>query len=115
MIRETTEKIVQIKNHLLDARSGQKSYADIRRKPLKFNVGDMVMLNVSLWKGVIPFGKHGKLSPRYVRPFKIIDRIGLVDYKLPDELGQMELVVRSRVHMGTRRLFQEKVSSSLPG
>ncbi|GJY58233.1 putative reverse transcriptase domain-containing protein [Tanacetum coccineum] len=82
MIRETTEKIVQIKNRLLTARSRQKSYADRRLKPLKFNVGDMVMLKVSPWKGVIHFGKREKLSPRYVGPLKIIAKVGLVAYKL---------------------------------
>ncbi|GJV47348.1 putative reverse transcriptase domain-containing protein [Tanacetum coccineum] len=88
LIRETTKKIVQIKNRLLIARSRQKSYADVRRKPMEFNVRDMVMLKVSPWKGVIHFGKHRKLSPRYVRPFKIIDRVGPVAYKLemPREL-----------------------------
>ncbi|GJT10731.1 putative reverse transcriptase domain-containing protein [Tanacetum coccineum] len=91
LIRETTEKIVQIKNRLLTARSRQKSYADVRRKPMEFDVGDMVMLKVSPWKGVICFGKRGKLSPRYVRPFKIIDRIGPVAYKLelPDKLRRI--------------------------
>ncbi|GKA81572.1 putative reverse transcriptase domain-containing protein [Tanacetum coccineum] len=53
MIRETTEMIVQIKNRLLAARSRQKSYADVRRKPLEFEVGDKVMLKVSPWKGVV--------------------------------------------------------------
>ncbi|GKC61036.1 putative reverse transcriptase domain-containing protein [Tanacetum coccineum] len=88
LIRETTEKIVQIKNRLLTAHSRQKSYADVRHKPLEFNMGDMVMLNVSSWKGVIRFVKRGKLSPWYVRPFKIIDRIAPVAYKLelPDEI-----------------------------
>ncbi|GKA43725.1 putative reverse transcriptase domain, ribonuclease H-like domain, aspartic peptidase domain protein [Tanacetum coccineum] len=88
MIRETMEKIIQIKNRLLTARSRQKSYADVRRKPMEFSVGDMVMLKVSPWKGVTHFGKRGKLSPRYVGPFKIIERVGLVAYKLelPDEL-----------------------------
>ncbi|GJU61251.1 putative reverse transcriptase domain-containing protein [Tanacetum coccineum] len=63
---QTTEKIIQIKNRLLTARSRQKSYADVRRKLMEFNVDDMVMLKVSPWKGVIRFGKRGKLSPRYV-------------------------------------------------
>ncbi|GJZ53604.1 putative reverse transcriptase domain-containing protein [Tanacetum coccineum] len=57
------------------ARSRQKSYADVRRKPLEFEVGDKVMLKVSPWKGVVRFGKHGKLSPRYIGPFKILSRV----------------------------------------
>nr|GEX56775.1 putative reverse transcriptase domain-containing protein [Tanacetum cinerariifolium] len=63
LIRETNEKIVQIKNRLLTARSRQKSYTDVRRRPLKFNEEDKVMLKVSPWKGVIRFGKRGKLCP----------------------------------------------------
>ncbi|GJS21326.1 hypothetical protein Tco_0449958 [Tanacetum coccineum] len=88
MIREMTEMIVQIKNRLLAAHSRLKRYADVRRKPLEFEVGDKVMLKVSPWKGVVRFGKRGKLSPRYIRPFKILSRIGPVAYKLelPREL-----------------------------
>nr|GEZ74747.1 putative reverse transcriptase domain-containing protein [Tanacetum cinerariifolium] len=79
---ETTEKIVQIKNRFLTAKSRQKSYADVRRKPMEFEVGNLVMLKVSPWKDVIRIGKRGKLSPRYVVPFKIIKRIGPIAYKL---------------------------------
>ncbi|GJV28906.1 putative reverse transcriptase domain-containing protein [Tanacetum coccineum] len=82
LIRDTTEKIVQIKNRLLTAHSHQKSYADKRAKPLEFEVGDMVLLKVSPWKGVVHFGKHEKLSPRYIRPFKILPRVGPVAYTL---------------------------------
>nr|GEX92080.1 putative reverse transcriptase domain-containing protein [Tanacetum cinerariifolium] len=65
-----------------------KSYAEVRRKPMEFEVGDMFMLKVSPWKGIIRFGKRGKLSPRYIRQFKIIERIGPVAYKLklPEKL-----------------------------
>ncbi|GJZ38100.1 putative reverse transcriptase domain-containing protein [Tanacetum coccineum] len=89
LIQETTDKVVMIKEKLKAARDRQKSYADNRRKPLEFEVGDRVMLKVSPWKGVIRFGKKGKLAPRYVGPFEILKRIGLVAYrlKLPEELN----------------------------
>ncbi|GJS33729.1 putative reverse transcriptase domain-containing protein [Tanacetum coccineum] len=89
IVQETFEKIVQIKERLKTARSCQKSYADKRRKPLEFQVGDRVLLKVSPWKGVVRFGKKGKLAPRYVGPFEIVERIGLVAYRLkePQELS----------------------------
>ncbi|GJT44991.1 putative reverse transcriptase domain-containing protein [Tanacetum coccineum] len=70
----------------------QRSYANVRRKPLEFHVGDRVMLKVSPWKGVIRFRKQGKLNPWYIGPFKILDRVGPVAYRL--EL----LVELSNVH-----------------
>nr|GFC43822.1 putative reverse transcriptase domain-containing protein [Tanacetum cinerariifolium] len=70
LIQEMTEKIVQIKQRMQAARDRQKSYTDLKCKPMEFQVGDKVMLKVSPWKGVIRFGKRGKLNPRYVGPFK---------------------------------------------
>ncbi|GJT72801.1 putative reverse transcriptase domain-containing protein [Tanacetum coccineum] len=89
IMQETTEKIVQIKERLKTARSCQKSYADKRRKPIKFQVGDRVLLKVSPWKEVVRFGKKGKLAPRYVGPFEIVKRVRPVAYrlKLPQELS----------------------------
>ncbi|KAI3815298.1 hypothetical protein L1987_14960 [Smallanthus sonchifolius] len=91
LIQETSDKIIQIRENIRVARSRQKSYADKRRKPLEFQVGDLVLLKVSPWKGVIRFGKKGNLAPRYVGPFKILERIGKVAYKLelPPSLGNV--------------------------
>ncbi|GKB01711.1 hypothetical protein Tco_0829755 [Tanacetum coccineum] len=88
-----TNKVVLIKEKLKAARDCQKSYADNRRKPLEFEVGDRVMLKVSPWKGVIRFGKKGKLAPRYVGPFEILERIGPVAYRLrlPEELNEIKV------------------------
>nr|GFB07543.1 putative reverse transcriptase domain-containing protein [Tanacetum cinerariifolium] len=82
LIQETTEKIVQIKQRMQAARDRQKSYPDLKNKPMEFQVGDKVMLKVSPWKGVVRFGKRGKLNPRYVGPFKVLEEIGNVAYKL---------------------------------
>ncbi|GJV04639.1 putative reverse transcriptase domain-containing protein [Tanacetum coccineum] len=91
IIHETTKKIVQIKSHIQAARDRQNSYADVRRKPLEFQVGDKVMLKVSPWKGVIRFGKWGKLNSRYIGPFKIIAKVGTVSYhlELPENLSRV--------------------------
>ncbi|GKD02798.1 putative reverse transcriptase domain-containing protein [Tanacetum coccineum] len=82
LIQETTEKIIQIKQRMQAARDRLKSYADLKRKPMEFKVGDKVMLKVSPWKGVVRFGKWGKLNPRYVGPFKVLEKVGEVAYKL---------------------------------
>ncbi|GJU84141.1 putative reverse transcriptase domain-containing protein [Tanacetum coccineum] len=74
LVQETTERIIQIKQRIQTARDRQKSYADLKRKPMEFQVGDKVMLKVSPWKGVVRFGKWGKLNPRYVGPFKVLKK-----------------------------------------
>ncbi|GJU43000.1 putative reverse transcriptase domain-containing protein [Tanacetum coccineum] len=97
LVHETTEKIVQIKHRMQAARDRQKSYADVRRKPLEFQVGDRVMLKVSPWKGVVRFGKWGKLNPRYIGPFKVLAKVGTVAYRL--ELPQQLSRVHSTFHV----------------
>ncbi|GJU99985.1 putative reverse transcriptase domain-containing protein [Tanacetum coccineum] len=91
IVQETTERIIQVKQRMQAARDRQKSYADLKRKPMEFEVGDKVMLKVSPWKGVVRFGKRGKLNPRFVGPFKVIKRVGDVAYKLelPEELSRV--------------------------
>ncbi|GKF87953.1 hypothetical protein Tco_0258830, partial [Tanacetum coccineum] len=93
----TTEKIIQIKSRIQATRDRQKSYADVRQKPLEFQIGDKVMLKVSPWKGVIHFGKWGKLNPRNIGPFKIISKIGTVAYRL--ELPKNMSRVHSTFHV----------------
>ncbi|GJS35394.1 putative reverse transcriptase domain-containing protein [Tanacetum coccineum] len=81
-VQETTEKVIQIKQRIQAARDQQKSYADLKRKPMEFQVGDRVMLKVSPWKGVVRFVKRGKLNHRYIGPFKVLEKVGSFDYKL---------------------------------
>ena len=78
--RDTSESL--IRQRLLMALSRQKSYADVRRRPLEFEVGDHVFLKVMPKRGVIRFGKRGKLSPRFIGPFEILERVGTVAYRL---------------------------------
>ncbi|GKE06975.1 putative reverse transcriptase domain-containing protein [Tanacetum coccineum] len=87
--RKCRSPIMWAEDRLKAARDRQKSYADKRRKPLEFCVGDYVLLKVSPWKGVIHFGKKGKLAPRFVGPFGIIEKVGPVAYQLdlPEDLN----------------------------
>ncbi|GJS97828.1 putative reverse transcriptase domain-containing protein [Tanacetum coccineum] len=87
----------EIKKRNQAARDRQKSYTDRRRKPLEFEVGDKVMLKVSPWKGVIRFGKWGKLNPRYIGPFKILAKVGTLAYRL--ELPKQLSRVHSTFHV----------------
>ncbi|GJR12234.1 hypothetical protein Tco_0794886 [Tanacetum coccineum] len=91
IVQETSDKVVSIKEKFKAVKDHQKSYADNRCKPLEFKLGDRVMLKVSPWKGVVHFGKKGKLALRYVGPFEILERIGPVAYRLrlPEELSDV--------------------------
>ncbi|GJT89854.1 putative reverse transcriptase domain-containing protein [Tanacetum coccineum] len=89
--RKCRSPICWAESRIQAASDRQKSYADVRQKPLEFQIGDKVMLKVSPWKGVIRFGKRGKLNPRYIGPFKIIAKVGIVAYRLelPEQLSRV--------------------------
>ncbi|GKA46545.1 putative nucleotidyltransferase, ribonuclease H [Tanacetum coccineum] len=91
LIEITNEKVAVAKEKLKEARSRQKSYADKHRRDLEFQVGDRVFLKVSPFRGVKRFGIKGKLSPRFIGPFEILERIGEVSYRLalPPQLSHV--------------------------
>ena len=94
LIRDTSEKVSLIRQRLLMAQSWQKSYADVRCRPLEFEVGDHVFLKVMPKRGVVRFSKQGKLSPRFIKPFEILERVGTVAYLLalpPNMIGVHEV------------------------
>ena len=82
IVQDTTEKVNKIREQLKIAKDRQKSYEDNRRRDLKFEMGDLVFLRVSPWKGILRFRKRGKLSPRYIGPYEIVDKVGEVAYRL---------------------------------
>jgi hypothetical protein len=94
MVKETEEKVQLIINNLKEAQARQKSYADKRCKPLYFQVEDYVYLKVSPMKGVSRFGVKGKLAPRYIGPFSILEQCGPVAYwlQLPETLSTVHNV-----------------------
>nr|GFB77975.1 hypothetical protein [Tanacetum cinerariifolium] len=91
MIEVTNEKVAVAKEKLKDARTRQKSYADKYRRSLEFQTGDHIFLKVSSARGVRRFGIKGKLSPCFIGPFEILDRVGEVSYRLalPPQLSHV--------------------------
>ena len=104
LIRDTFEKVSLIRHRLLTSQSRQKSYADILRRPLEFEVEDHVFLKVMPKRGVVRFGKRGKLSSRFIRPFEILERVGIIAYRLallPSMSGVHEVFHVSMLHRYT--------------
>lgn len=91
IVEETTQNIQVIKANLKAAQDRQKSIANRHSTDRVYKVGDWVFLKLSLWKGVVRFGKKGKLSPKYIRPYQIIEQVGEVAYRLvlPSELAKV--------------------------
>ena len=91
IVQVTCDKIKVIRDRLKIAQDRQKRFADNRRRDLEFEDGDMVFLRISPWKGVLRFGKRRKLSPRYIGPYRIVERIGEVAYRLelPSDLDRI--------------------------
>ena len=77
IIQITVDKIQIVKQCMKAAQDRQKSYADLHRRDIEYAVGDRVFLKVSPWKGILRFGRHGKLSPRYIGPYEVIERVEL--------------------------------------
>ncbi|GJX55264.1 putative reverse transcriptase domain-containing protein [Tanacetum coccineum] len=98
IVQETTEKVIQIKQRTQSAHDQQKSYADLKRKSMEFQVWDIVMLKVSPWKGVVHFGKRGKLNPSYVGPFEVLEMTCYPDEPLVIPLERLH--VDDKLHFG---------------
>ena len=94
LIQETEEKVKMIRERLKVATNRQKSYTDMRRKDIRYEISEKVFLKVSPWKKVMRFGKKGKLSPRFIGPYEVIEKVGLVAYilALPLELEKIHNV-----------------------
>ena len=104
IVKDIEEKVQVIRQRLKAASDQQKSYADLKRKDIEYEVGDMVFLKVLPWKKVLKFRKKGKLSPRFIDPYEVLDRIGPVAYRLalPLELTKLHEVF----HVSMLRRYQ---------
>ncbi|KAA3460467.1 DNA/RNA polymerases superfamily protein [Gossypium australe] len=112
LVAESEEKVSVIRARLKEASDRQKSYADLKRKEIEFDVGDQVFLKVSPWKKVMRFGRKGKFSPRFIRPYRVLKRVGQVAYQLelPSELKQMHDVF----HVSMLRRYRSDPSHVVP-
>ncbi|KAG8498740.1 hypothetical protein CXB51_005107 [Gossypium anomalum] len=112
MIKETEHKVKVICDSLKAASDRQKSYADLKRKDIKFEIGDKVFLKVSSWKKLLRFNRKGKLSPRFIGPYEIIERVELVAYRLllPPEIEK----IHDMFHVSMLRRYGSDPSHVIP-
>ena len=94
IVKDTKAKVQVIRQRLKAVSDQQKSYVGLKRKNIEYEVGDKVFLKVSSWRKILRFGKKGKLSPRFIRPYEILERIGPMAYhlELPLELAKLHNV-----------------------
>ncbi|XP_049365175.1 uncharacterized protein LOC125829990 [Solanum verrucosum] len=106
------DKVKLIKDHLKISSDTQNSYADLRRRDIEYKVGDKVFLKVSLWKKIMRFGKKGKLSPQFIEPYEILEKVRPVAYKLvlPPELDKIHNVF----HVSMLRIYRSDPSHVFP-
>ncbi|XP_060209835.1 uncharacterized protein LOC132636820 [Lycium barbarum] len=112
IVQRTENKVKVIKDRLKIASDRQKSYADLKRREIEHQVGDKVFLKVSPWKKIMRFGQKGKLSPRFIGPYEVLERVGPVAYKLalPPELDRIHNVF----HVSMLRRYRSDPSHVLP-
>ncbi|XP_049348944.1 uncharacterized protein LOC125813488 [Solanum verrucosum] len=111
IVQQTEDKVKIIKDRLKISSNRQKSYADPKRCDIEYQVGDKVFLKVSPWKKIMRFGQKGKLSPRFIRPYEILERVGPVAYKLalPPELEK----IHNSFHVSLLRRYRSDPSHVL--
>ena len=112
LVKHTEEKVQIIQQRLKAASDRKKSYANLKRKDIEYEVGDKVFLKVSPWKKILRFGRKGKLSPRIISPYEILERVGPVAYRLalPLELAKLHDVF----HVSMLRRYRSDTSHILP-
>jgi hypothetical protein len=110
LIKETEERVAEIREKLKAAQSRQKSYADKNRCEASFNPGDFAYLKVSPIRGTRRFQVHGKLAPRYIGPYKVLKRIGAVAYRLelPEEMSDIHPVFHVSQLRRCLKVLEEK-------
>ena len=112
LVKDTEEKVQIIQQRLKAASDRQGSYANLKRKDIEYEVGDKVFLKVSQWKKILRFGRKGKLSPRFIGPYEILERVGPVAYRLalPLELSKLHDVF----HVSMTQRYRSDTSHILP-